>query len=126
MPWAVSIMPVGQCARLIATLALTARDDDFRGVPELVKGDLVAWDELYSWLTASSSGEAPMGLPATTARRLAPCALGEWKAALTAVAAAPDAPENVTRLAMILESNARGIHVDAAWGSDLARAVVEY
>ena len=110
------------------------------GEPELVKGDLVSWSELYEWIAP----ELGHGGAATPPLRLVPCSLPAWKDALTQRAAREDVPRDVARLAMLLPSiegelaaegerlaahpdgtsNARGIRVDTAWGVNLARALV--
>ena len=110
------------------------------GEPELVKGDLVSWRELYEWITP----ELGHGGVTTPPLKLAPCSLLAWKEALKRRATREDAPRDIARLAMLLPSiegelaaegerlaanpdgtsNKRGIRVDTAWGVNLARALV--
>jgi thioester reductase-like protein len=126
--WSVSIMPVNQCADMLARLMLDAPLDQMTSKARGVSGDLVQWDTLCEWMAPE--------LP-----NLTPCKIEDWKAELAKVANfSPGAGTSVKRALMLMPAmdheftaqerrrrTGKGADgefvVDAAWGARFGAAL---
>lgn len=80
--WSVSIMPVHQCADLLATLCLEAPTERFTGEPREVKGDLIRWNTLYEWMSPALPG-------------LEAVSFNEWKRVIVELSSRDDTSERI-------------------------------
>ncbi len=123
--WAFSVMSVNDCSMMLTKLSLEGKVESFDGNAREVKGKLIRFDQLYSWI----SKDIPLYM----------CSLGGWTNA--AKSGAADGIDELKRALLLLESMevelaAEGVRlesgeksgeidlcVDERWGQSLANAL---